>query len=161
MSNEKKFDMVAFNGMMEAVTTVSQAMSTIVGEVSGIKTEMSKMRNDIDFLKDNAEITNAQRGYIRKVARNRVYTLLGLPLRKADMSEADKIVAVKYLSMFFNRCYSETSNLGHLNIPIGTTPKKNYDDAIRDLEAWTPSNGINGLKSEADEAARIRRMVNG
>lgn len=156
----EKLDVVAFNQMINAVTNVSTAVATIAGKVSSIENEMSGMRMDIDYLKDNTEITHAQKNMIRNTVKRRVYSLLKIPTNKKDRTEIDNIVAEKYRPIFFSRCYTEVANLGHLNTPYDTTVKKNYNDAISDIEAWIPRNGVEGLKLEADELARIKRLAN-
>lgn len=120
---------------------------------------LTALGKDFTAFKDKSEISYEQRRTIRNAVKFRVYTVLDVPQKKEDMDMSDKVTLQKYGSLFFNRCYSETAKLGHLGRPYGLTTKENYDYALADIEAWSPSNGVNGLKAEADEDATAKKIA--
>ena len=166
MSNIMTIDNSALERMMNAVTISANTVTTLVQSVSQLGTnvaaltdDMKEVKDDINYLKNTAEIGYEQRRMIREAVKRRVYTVLDIPMKKEDRSENDKIACVKYSSMFFNRCYSETSKLGHLGTPYGMTTKENYTSALKDIDAWWPADGVDALKEEAEENIRIRKKA--
>ena len=167
MSNITKVDNTALEQMMRAVTLSANTVTSLVQSVGQLGTnvasltdEMREVKKDVDYLKNTAEIGYEQRKTIRDAIKNRVYTVMDVPMRREDRSENDKIALKKYSSLFFNRCYSEVSKKGHLAQPYGMTTRENFQYALRDIEAWQPAGGVDALKEEAEENIRIKRLAN-
>lgn len=131
----------------------------IANDVDAMKDEIEKVKTDIYEIKNEEEVTTQQKKRIRAAVMKQVYLLLNLPLDKRKWTVTDRLVSKQYGSLFFNRCYAETSRKGHLASPYEETTKRNFTDAIKDIEAWTPVNGIEALKKEADDNAIAREIA--
>lgn len=143
-------------GMMKDLVSISIQSEK---KIDAIGTKVNSVEKRMDDFENNSELTTQQRNSVRRAVNKQVYSLLQLPERKCDWSKADKITAEKYSRLFHQRCYSEVAKRGHLAQPYGTTIAQNFIQAINDIEAWVPSQGIDGLKLEADEAAEARRIA--
>lgn len=162
------FDLVA--SVANSVNMQTQNVNALVGKVGQIEKKVDEMKEEfhgqinglkkaIDDIKNNGEITTEQRKNIKRKVNAQVYRLLGLPEHKDKFSFEDKVTLQKYGHIFHQRCYAEVSRMGHLGNPFGTTVEKDYIQAVKDIEAWTPSNGIVGLMGEADENAKARKIA--
>lgn len=160
---EKNYDLQTLMNLTgqnaEATNNLIGVVRGIATKVEGIETQVKDMSADINYLKNKSEIGYEQRRQIRDAVHTRVYGILDIPFKRSDRTSADKLVVAKYASIFFNRCYSEVPRLGHLGSPYGMTTKENYDYALRDIEAWSPSQGVNSLKREADALREVRRIA--
>lgn len=128
-------------------------------DVKLIDTKVNKIEKRVADIENNYEITTQQRTTIRKTVTKQVYKLLGLPEDKRVMTLEDRVIMQKYSQMFHQRCYAEVARKGHLGSPYGTTTSQNFIPAIKDIEAWIPSNGIEGLKAEADMNRKAKKMA--
>lgn len=155
--------------VLEAIKAQTANINTILGvitnvssEVADIKTEQTLQGDRITKLEDearNGEVTTREKRQIKKAVTRRVYELLGIPANKKDWDQPMRVYFKKYSHIFHSRCYAEVSRMGHLASPYEETAKKDYTDAIKDIEAWTPSNGITGLKKESDDNAIARKIA--
>ena len=157
---------VGANHNMTPVMKLEMMMKELIEIESGTAKKVEDLydwRNSVDSrfdrIENETEVTTQQKNQIRRAVNRRVYELLNLPQKKCDWTIEDKIVSDKYSRLFHSRCYAESSKLGHLASPYESTSRKNYTDAIRDIEAWIPANGIIGLKTEADENAVARKIA--
>ena len=141
--------------MMQLVEMQKESMK----DVKVIDSKVDNIDRRVTDLENNYEITTQQRGNIKKTVSKQVYKLLGLPNKTSEWTEEHRLIREKYSNIFHRRCYTEASRKGHLAYPYGTTTVQNYVDAIKDIEAWTPSNGIAGLMREADENAKARLIA--
>lgn len=149
----------AMEQMASAVTTTNQTVSSLAGQISIVQNRLDSFNTRITNLEDNAEITTEQRRAIKRAVTVKVYDILDLPMRKQDWTQKNKIDSQMYSHLFFKRCYTEVSNLGHLASPYGLTTKANYADAVKDIGEWTPLGGVKALKNEAEE--NIRNKMQG
>ena len=149
-------NVVKLEGMMKELINMSIGTNKKIVELSA---DVSNLGKRMDDFENNSEVTTAQRNDIRRAVNRQVYMLLEVPARKQDWTLEDRIKVKKYSQLFHQRCYSETSRKGHLASPYGTTISQNFIQAIRDIEAWTPSNGIDGLMREADENATATKIA--
>ncbi len=146
----------AMEQMASAVTTTNQTVASLAGQISVVQNRLDAFNTRITNLEDNAEITTEQRRAIKKAVTRKVYEILELPLRRQDWTQKNKMDSQIYSPLFFKRCYTEVSNLGHLASPYGLTTKANYADAIKDIGEWTPLGGVKALKNEAEDNARTK-----
>lgn len=162
MNNLQTTQLTTLADSISALTTNIQSMvgmvTTMSGELSGVKNDVTTLNDRLDVLENESEVTTREKRQIKKAVTRRVYELLKLPENKREWDVDTKTYAYKYSRIFYGRCYSEVSKLGHLATPYEETARKDFTDAIRDIEAWIPSNGISGLKKEADENA-IAKMI--
>lgn len=128
-------------------------------KVDNIENRLTNVEKRQDQHERETQLTTQQRNTIRRTVTRQVYMLLGLPADKRQWTTSDRMVASKYSNIFHRRCYSEVSRRGHLASPYGDTTQGNFVSASKDIEAWTPSNGIKGLKKEADDN-RLAQMKN-
>lgn len=152
LSNVSKLEVM----MMELVNMQKET----INDVKDVKNTVNQVKKRVADIENNYEITTQQRTNIRRTVTKQVYKLLGLPEKRSGWSIEHNITMQKYSQIFHQRCYSETAKKGHLGTPYGTTTTRNYVDAIKDIEAWTPNNGIGGLMKEADDNALARLIAN-
>lgn len=156
-------DVEELNGMMQRLIQISINTQNSVGEidtkVKKIGDKVTAVSKRMDDFEENSELTTQQRNTIRRTVNQQVYRLLDLPDYKADWTVEDKIKVKKYSHIFHQRCYSEVAKKGHLSTPYGTTKSKDFVQAIEDIEAWTPKNGIKELLQEADENAAATKAA--
>lgn len=143
-------------GMMKELITINMETSV---KVENIGAKVNAVEQRMNEFENNSELTTQQRNNVRHTVSKQVYKLLELPERKSDWSREDRVKAKKYSQLFHQRCYSEVSKKGHLYSPYGTTISQNYIQAIKDIEAWTPSNSVAGLMREADDNAYATRVA--
>ena len=124
-----------------------------------VKKEFQDVRSDIKEIRDNSEVTTQQRCNIRRSVHKHICSMLSIPVNSRDWTLEDRVKSEKYSKIFHQRCYSEVAKKGHLGSPYGTTIAINYLQAIQDIEAWTPSNGISGLMKEADDNATAKKIA--
>ena len=159
-----------FDKLFSIVQQTAQNAQIISESVIGIKKDfeafkidvrgdISTLKEDIEGIKNNYEISNEQRKQIRRAVNSQVRKLLDLPDKKGNLTLEDRVKIQKYGHIFHQRCYAEVSRIGHLGNPYGVTVKKDFISAIKDIEAWTPSNGISGLMKEADDNAEARKIA--
>lgn len=150
--------------------STTQKLEGMMRELIGINMDTAKKVDNMDsrissiekrtkHLEDDVQLTTQQRNTVRKAVHNQVLKVLGLPDKKSEWDAEDYVVSEKYSSIFHARCYVEVSSMGHLAKPYGDTTQQNFVPAIKDIEAWVPKNGIDGLKTEADKNRMARRTV--
>lgn len=141
-------------GMMKELVSINMDTAKKVDRIEDTVIDLGKRT---ERLENDVQLTTQQRNTIRRVVHSQVLKILELPARKSDWTAEHYILSERYSSIFHARCYTEVSGYGHLAKPYGDTTQKDYIAAIKDIEAWTPRNGIDGLKREADlnRAARI------
>lgn len=151
---------------LSTVTKLENMMQELISininsekKIDKLSDRVDSVASRMDDFEKNSEVTTQQKNTIRRAVRKQVYTVLGLPEKKSDWSLENKLDAKKYSALFFQRCYSETTHKGHLSSPYETTISQNFTQAIRDIEAWTPSNGVAALKKEADDNAIARKIA--
>ena len=158
--------MASENNLLSPVTRLESMMKELiqietesVKKIENIDSRTANVEKRMDAWENNAEVTTQQKNQIRRAVSRRVYELLELPPKKHHWTLGHKVVSEKYSRLFHSRCYAEVSKLGHLASPYETTAQKNYNDSIKDIEAWIPANGVTGLKKEADDNATARKIA--
>lgn len=148
------------------VNSVAKDVRTLAGEVGNlsktieeVKGDVSIMKGDIETMKYREEITYEQQNAIDNAVSKAVYSLIGVSGNPSKWTLEERTVNQKYGKLFRKRLRMEVSNKGHLAYPYRTTKKGNFIDAIRDIESWTPRNGITGLMKEADDNALARKIA--
>ena len=164
MSKNTELTPTDFLSNLEVIlTNQNAAVLGKVGEISKTVDSHNMRLEDHDArltrLENDEEITTQQKKSIRDAVGRRVRTILELPPKRIEWEQEHYIIGEKYSKLFFKRCYSEVARKGHLMSPYESTPKKYYDDAMRDIEAWFPYDGVEGLKHIADEKAAAKRIV--
>ncbi|MCD8068488.1 MAG: hypothetical protein LUE87_06335 [Lachnospiraceae bacterium] len=147
------------NGLANTVGDLQKDVRLMSVKMNSVEDSVTVIKQEITDIKENEEINFSQQQNIRSAVNTRVYSLLNIPRRRDDRTMSDRVNIQKYVSLFCRRCYTETQRKGHLGDPYRTTPKKNYDMAMHDIEAWYPSNGVDGLRKEADENALARKIA--
>lgn len=147
---------VELRDMMERLMMLNIKSNTKIDAIDNKVNAVEKRMNNFE---NNSEVTTQQKNNIRRAVNKQVCKVLGIPEKKDERSFNDKITIHKYSQIFHQRLYTEVSHKGHLSQPYETTIQQNYIQAIMDIEAWTPSNGIAALKQEADENANAREIA--
>lgn len=128
-------------------------------KVDNMDSRISSIEKRTEHLENDVQLTTQQRNTVRKAVHNQVLKILQLPERKNEWKVEHYILSQKYSSIFHARCYVEVASLGHLAKPYSDTTQRNFIDAIKDIEAWIPRNGIDGLKEEADKNRVARHTL--
>ncbi len=148
VSNEAKLNMV-----IEASGRQQERLDALSVSVEKVNKVVTEVKNELKDVKMNSELSSAQRKTMRNAVGRRVRELLGLPIgvAKKDMDENQRTTFALYSDAFYGACWSEVKRMGHISHPYEITPKKFYDDGLRDIEAWYPELGIDGLKAKAEQ----------
>lgn len=134
---------------IEAIDRIEQSnqkIKQLEQENAALKTELANYKT----------LDPTQKTAIQKAVHERVYSLLDIPLDRDEREDSEHDQVNAYASLFHQRCYSEVSNLGHLARPYEKTLSKDFDAAIADIKTWTPEQGIDSLKQEAEQNSRQR-----
>ena len=132
-----------------ALTTnqLSKQMGVVITNIDELRSDMNGVKNDIEELKYNTEVTSEQAKKINSLARKRVFEILG----------EDGCEIAKYYRTFIMRCYHDCRNEAGLGHCISATKKGDYQRVLNYIDAWIPKSGIAHLKNEIDERAKYRR----
>ena len=149
-------------------TVLGRQNSRVLGKVEELSKEVDVMHNDLDsvkrevsFIKDEQPITRREAGKIRRAVARRVCELLGVPKDKKDRNLEQKIKYEKYSRKLFGVCYAEVSREGHLaKSSYLDTPRRDYDSALKDIEAFSPYCGMGNFYQLCDEDALAKKIAN-
>lgn len=151
--NRQSFDIETLTNLIgtTAMNTnqLSKQMGILDAGLTDVRNDVSIMKTDIEELKYNVEITDAQANQIRRTAQLRVSEIL----HNSNLEKA------KYYRRFIARCYSECKRDGGMGSHIATTKRGDYQRVINYLEAWIPKGGIDKLKKYVDECAEANRLA--
>lgn len=131
------------------VNGISKQIGIIATTVDTLRTDVGDLSGRMDILEQKEEITTTQTEEIRNAACKRIYEILG----------DGKVTHEKYYRTFIRRLYTNTRHEAGLGSSIARTRKCDYQRCIDYIEAWIPSNGCAGLKSEIDERAKAKRIA--
>lgn len=121
-------------------------LSDLSGAVDTMRVDFSTVKDDVEQLKLNEEITTSQTITITVAAERRIYEILG----------DDPFDHERYYRVFISRLYSDARKKAGLGARISTTRKGNFQRCIDYIEAWTPSCGCAALYEHADKLAAAR-----
>ncbi len=144
-NNDGNFDMQTLmnitgqNAMI--VNNLNQQMGIVTSSINSIRSDVGVIRDELDQLKLNEEITTDQAETIIERARSRVVAVLG---------EYDK----KYFKRFIARLYSDAKKYRSLGSSIYRTHKGNYQMVLNYIEAWMPREGTAEFKNKIDRGLR-------
>lgn len=125
---------------------VSKQMGIVVGAVGAIQNDIESLKNRMDIVELNEEITTSQQETINELARRRILEIIG----------DDLLETKKYFKIFIQRLYKETRQNAGLGSKIARTKKCDYQRCIDYIEAWIPSCGCAVLRARADANAQAR-----
>ena len=152
-NDDGNYDMQALMNIVgqSATTTnqISQQLGLVVNSVNNLQSDMRGIKNDIDQLKLNEEVTTTQQENIIEIARRRVCEILNF-----DNDEIHK-----YMKTFISRLYTNARTYAGLGSKISRTKKGDYQRVVDFIEAWEPKEGCVNLKVMADERAESRRKA--
>lgn len=155
------YDMQALMNLMGQNMEIAARTNATVGDLAKrqdvFDERIENIENRIETIQSTSEIDYSQQLNIRAAVHRRCFILLKIPSRKTERTASDYARYRKYFGLFTRRCYNECSRLGHLRVPYRMTKKAHYEDAIEDINAWVPSNGVSGLMMEKDEMDRLDR----
>lgn len=149
----KNYDMQTLMNIVgqSAATTnqISQQLGVVVNSVNALQSDMRGIKDDIENLKLNEEITTTQHENILELAKRKICGMLGY--------DDDEIH--KYFRTFIGMLYSDARLYAGLGSKIPRTKKGDYQRVIDYIEAWEPKCGSGELKERADKRAESRRKV--
>ena len=169
MSNAN-FPSTDIDKVLFAISEQTRNVNSIVGVIKGISDKVDNIDRNFnsykketnkrfDQIENQEEITYKQQNAIDAAVSKTVYGLLGIGSNPEKWSVEERTINAKYGKLFRKRLRMEVSNKGHLAYPYRTTQKGNFVNAINDIEAWVPRNGITGLMKEADDNALARKIA--
>lgn len=135
-----------FSNLTKSQADMAKKLDVAIKDISGLK---EWKRQDIE----NRVVNKQERRTIRRAVHRRVFELLELPWKvgKEEWTRKQRDDYALYSNQFHRSCYSEVSKLGHLGSPYDETLGKFYDESLKDIEAWYPDCGVDGLKRKAEE----------
>ena len=128
------------------VNGISKQMGIIATAVDSMRTDIGGLKDRMDYLELNEEITTTQQETIIELARKRVLEIIG----------NDPLEVKKYFKIFIQRLYKDTRQNAGLGSKIARTKKCDYQRCIDYIEAWIPSCGCAELRAKADANAKAR-----
>lgn len=121
------------------VNGISKQMGIIATAVDSMRTDIGGLKDRMDYLELNEEITTTQQETIIELARKRVLEIIG----------DDPLEVKKYFKIFIQRLYKDTRQNAGLGSKIARTKKCDYQRCIDYIEAWIPSCGCAELRAKA------------
>ena len=152
--------------MVEMMKMATLNISSLGEQVGVIKTSVTKLRGDVDCLKedlqgvkDDMRITRSQSKQIRRAVIGRVNNVLGIEFEGGKVKDGDIPCDVKYRQGFIARCYTDAKRAGVLAECYSDTPRRDYDKALEYIEAWVPEvdGGTSEYKRYLDLRAEAKR----
>ena len=128
------------------VNGISKQMGIIATAVDSMRTDIGGLKDRMDYLELNEEITTTQQETIIELARKRVLEIIG----------DDPLEVKKYFKIFIQRLYKDTRQNAGLGSKIARTKKCDYQRCIDYIEAWIPSCGCAELRAKSDANAKAR-----
>ena len=128
------------------VNGISKQMGIIATAVDSMRTDIGGLKDRMDYLELNEEITTTQQETIIELARKRVLEIIG----------DDPLEVKKYFKIFIQRLYKDTRQNAGLGSKIARTKKCDYQRCIDYIEAWIPSCRCAELRAKADANAKAR-----
>lgn len=169
MSNKDKDNTeLMLSGFLNNLESVLKRQNgAVLGKVEEVSKKVDEFADDLDsvkkevkFIKEEQPITRREAGRIRRAVARRVCELLQVPHNKRERSMADKVKYEKYSRKLFGVCYAEVSREGHLaKSSYLDTPRKDYDAALLDIDAFTPSCGMENFYRQCDEDAIAKKIA--
>lgn len=150
-NNNGNYDMQTLMNIVGQSATSTNQLAQQVGimanSVNTLKTDVRDIKDELEQLKLNEEITTAQHTSIVKTAHKKIYSMIGYSDDEVN----------KYFRTFVKRLYSDARSYAGLGGQIPCTKKGDYQRVIDYIEAWEPKYGCSKLKEEIDRKAASRR----
>ena len=118
-----------------AVSTKTNVATMNIGTLTD---RVENVENDVKTIKETDRITRSQRRKIKDTLKSRVGQLLKLKYDGGVLADESIPVSRKYSRGFISKAYCDAKRKGVMEDPVEDTPKKNFQDCIDYLEAWTP-----------------------
>lgn len=139
----------------------------VLGKVAEVSKKVDDFADDLDSvkrevksIKEEQPITRREAERVRRAVSRRVCELLEIPADKRKRTVADKVKYEKYSRKLFGVCYAEVSREGHLaKSSYLDTPRRDYDAALLDIGAFSPSCGMANFYNRCDEDALAKRIA--
>ena len=132
--------------ILEKLTKQENLLSGLAVTTNKLSTDIEVVKDDIDQLKLNEEVTTTQQETIIETAQKRVCGILG----------DDPLDKQRYFRIFIKRLYTDTRHSAGLGSKISRTKKGDFQRVIDFIEGWVPSCGCTALKERADKNACAR-----
>ena len=163
LSENNNFSMQQLTNLVGQTSMNVNALIGKIGELSQkvdvFDDRMGNIENRMDTLETKEEITYEQQNTIDSLISQVVYSRLGIGSSPSKWTDEEREINAKYGRTFRRRLRKEVSNKGHLAFPFRTTKKGHFVEACKDIEAWIPRNGVDGLMREADATAKANRKA--
>jgi len=149
------------NGLSQQMGIINQAVTSIRGDISDLRSQMTDVKSDIRGLQDDQFVDLIKADNIRKSAQSRVAELLGVEFdERGGVTAESQYDYTHYYSKFIGRLHCDARNAGLEGPRIYATPRKTYQQLIDFINEWVPLRGVEGLKSYYDGLASARRRKN-
>lgn len=132
-----------------SVQGVAQQMGIVATKVSNMENDVVYLKDEIEHIKQNEEITTEQVTTITNAAKSRIRQILG----------EDEFEYAKYSKGFFGRLYTDARNNNGMGSSIAKTRKGNFQNVLNYIEAWNPKGGTRSLKDEIDKKAEANKKA--
>ena len=118
-----------------AVSTKANVAAMNIGTLTD---RVGNIEDDVKTIKETDRITRSQRRKIKETLLSRVGQLLNLKYEGGVLADESIPVSKKYRRSFISKAYWDAKRKGVMEDPLEDTPKKNFQDCVDYLEAWTP-----------------------
>lgn len=146
---------------------LAEQNQTILGKVGEVSKKVDRLDEQvvaqgesINFLMNERPINRREAARMRRRVSLRVSELLGVPHKKSDRSIEQQLRYEKYADHLFKRLYAEVPYEGHMaKSSYLDTPKKDYDSAMADIDAFVPASGMSNFYNAVDNEAIAKRIA--
>lgn len=114
----------AAESMQEMLRQQSQMVKEIVSKFTDVKQDVTTLRNDIEYLKLEAEISTMQCKEISRRIKKKIMEHLKYPSHESQ----------RYSKVYFPYMYRRLRVDYGLGNSIATTPKRNYESVLKGID---------------------------
>lgn len=143
---------------LTAMTTNRQAeqMGIVLEKIDSHDRSIMDMKGRIENVEHNLILTPAQRKRMPKAVKARVFSVLKITGeyhgRKFVPDSDCKHDYKTYYSEFVRLLYVDAKSCSKMGDPYADTLRVDYDEVMEYIEAWYPSQGVEGLKAAIDKS---------
>lgn len=155
----------SIDGIVESTKNLAIASTAMLQSMNRMQDELAKTKQNVDRLverldahddelerfKQSAPLIPTHKREIHKRVNNRIYSLLGLKKVRGKLSPESRASRYVYGGLFYAGIYGDLN--ARFNVSEYAEIRDiDFDEAKSFVDTWEPSDGIDELKSQAEEA---------
>lgn len=140
---------ISRNLMASTAALISQTAEN-TKEIAALKTSNANLAERISYREQSETLSSAQRKTLSRIVNHRIYELLNMKRVNGKLSTESKRIGKVYSPLFYTRIYAHLKVFFDVN-EYGDIRAIDFDKAKEMAQNWTPDEGIEELKREAEE----------